>query len=61
MTSPALEFDLRSSIRNIPDYPKLGVWPDAYYITFNLFNSTGFAGGMARNSRWTRYSPSGRP
>jgi hypothetical protein len=29
-----------------PDYPKLSVWPDAYYITFNLFGSTGFAGGM---------------
>jgi hypothetical protein len=29
-----------------PDYPKLSVWPDAYYITFNLFNSSGFAGGM---------------
>ena len=25
MTSPALEFDLRSSIRNIPDYPKPGI------------------------------------
>jgi len=24
------------------DYPKLGVWPDAYYATYNLFaNSTG--------------------
>ena len=22
-----------------PDYPKLGVWPDAYYITFNMFTS----------------------
>jgi hypothetical protein len=22
-----------------PDYPKLGVWPDAYYITFNIFNN----------------------
>jgi hypothetical protein len=21
-----------------PDYPKLGVWPDAYYATFDLFN-----------------------
>jgi hypothetical protein len=20
-----------------PDYPKLGVWPDAYYVTYNLF------------------------
>ncbi len=28
-----------------PDYPKLGVWPDAYYITFNIFNNaTTFAG-----------------
>jgi hypothetical protein len=22
---------------DVPDYPKLGVWPDAYYMTFNLF------------------------
>jgi hypothetical protein len=28
-----------------PDYPKLGVWPDAYYISFNLFNGNFFAGG----------------
>jgi streptogramin lyase len=21
-----------------PDYPKMGVWPDAYYASFNLFN-----------------------
>ncbi len=27
----------------IPDYPKLGVWPDAYYATFNDFTS-GFNG-----------------
>ena len=28
-----------------PDYPKLGVWPDAYYISFNIFNNgTTFAG-----------------
>jgi hypothetical protein len=25
---------------NFPDYPKLGVWPDAYYITYNLFTNT---------------------
>lgn len=25
------------------DYPKMGVWPDAYYVTFNMFNGvTGF-------------------
>ncbi|HEX9576300.1 MAG TPA: hypothetical protein VF993_01005, partial [Myxococcales bacterium] len=22
---------------DFPDYPKLGVWPDAYYTTFNIF------------------------
>ncbi len=22
---------------NFPDYPKLGVWPDAYYMSFNMF------------------------
>ncbi len=29
------------------DYPKMGVWPDAYYTTFNLFNAAGtaFLGG----------------
>ena len=28
-----------------PDYPKVGVWPDAYYISFNIFNNgTTFAG-----------------
>ena len=27
------------------DYPKMGVWPDAYYTTFNLFlNATSFSG-----------------
>src|SRR6267378_742288 len=25
------------------DYPKLGVWPDAYYASYNLFNNTGTA------------------
>jgi hypothetical protein len=26
---------------NFPDYPKMGVWSDGYYETFNLFNSAG--------------------
>src|SRR5439155_18726409 len=26
-----------------PDYPKVSVWPDAYYVTYNMFNSTGTA------------------
>jgi hypothetical protein len=25
---------------NFPDYPKLSVWPDAYYVTFNMFSAT---------------------
>src|ERR1043166_3017766 len=25
--------------RNFNDYPKLGVWPDAYYITYNMFRN----------------------
>lgn len=29
-----------------PDYPKMGVWSDAYYASFNLFNS-GFVGAEA--------------
>jgi hypothetical protein len=28
---------------NFPDYPKMSVWPDAYYETFNLFNPAGTA------------------
>src|SRR5207302_3920813 len=29
-----------------PDYPKMGVWPDAYYVAFNMFSNGGstFAG-----------------
>ncbi len=26
---------------NFPDYPKLSVWPDGYYITYNQFNAAG--------------------
>lgn len=25
------------------DYPKVGVWPDAYYISYNMFNAAGTA------------------
>jgi hypothetical protein len=31
------------SFADFPDYPKMGVWPDAYYFTFNNFNLTGTA------------------
>jgi hypothetical protein len=34
------------SYADFPDYPKFGVWPDAYYVTFNLFRGgTTFSGG----------------
>lgn len=26
---------------DFPDYPKVSVWPDAYYITYNMFSSSG--------------------
>ena len=29
---------------DFPDYPKLGVWPDGYYLTVNRFNAAGTAG-----------------
>jgi hypothetical protein len=29
---------------NFPDYPKLGVWPDAYYLSFNRFHGNTFLG-----------------
>ena len=36
------------SYTDFPDYPKLTVWPDAYYITFNMFrNGRTFTGGRA--------------
>src|SRR5450432_66888 len=28
---------------NFLDYPKIGVWPDAYYMSANIFNSSGTA------------------
>ena len=32
---------------NFPDYPKLGVWPDGYYSSFNMFSGNSFAGARA--------------
>ncbi len=33
----------RFSFTDFPDYPKMSVWPDAYYFTFNNFNAAGTA------------------
>jgi hypothetical protein len=38
------EFDFGA---NFPDYPKYGIWPDAYYNTINVFGRHGFAGAEA--------------
>ncbi len=35
------------SMPNFPDYPKLGVWPDGYYISFNMFSGNTFVGARA--------------
>ncbi len=33
---------------NLPDYPKWGIWPDAYYLSANLFaNGSSFQGAAA--------------
>src|SRR3954469_9461598 len=32
---------------NFPDYPKFGIWPDAYYNTINVFPGNSFAGAQA--------------
>jgi hypothetical protein len=29
---------------NFPDYPKLGIWPDAYYMSADLYTGQGFGG-----------------
>ncbi len=29
------------TLPNFNDYPKMGVWPDAYYFSFNMFNAAG--------------------
>ncbi|MFN8489908.1 MAG: hypothetical protein U0350_20145 [Caldilineaceae bacterium] len=34
-------FRYYATYANFNDYPKLGVWPDGYYITYNMFNPSG--------------------
>jgi hypothetical protein len=31
-------------VPNFPDYPKLGIWPDAYYVSMDLYTGQGFGG-----------------
>ena len=34
---------VRSTKTDFPDYPKIGVWPNVYSITFDMFNAAGTA------------------
>jgi hypothetical protein len=35
------------SMPSFPDYPKLGIWSDAYYMSFNMFGRRSFLGANA--------------
>ena len=39
-----------------PDYPKAGVWPDGYYVTFNTFGSSGNSYTGAKTCVYDRVS-----
>jgi hypothetical protein len=47
-TGPYYRYAFSYGSTQFNDYPKLGVWPDGYYITYNIFNNgTTFAGSKA--------------
>ena len=46
-TGAYYRYALQWTSNTLPDYPKLGVWPDAYYMSFNMFASIFFLGGEA--------------
>ncbi len=46
-TPPARGIAMRFEYSDFDDYPKMGVWPDAYYETFNMFDGNDFVGSDA--------------
>lgn len=38
----------------IPDYPKIGMWPDGYYVTWNMFPGAGASFTGAEACAWNR-------
>ncbi|HMA33729.1 MAG TPA: hypothetical protein VKY74_04545, partial [Chloroflexia bacterium] len=46
-TGSYYRYDFLISQTLFDDYPKLGVWPDAYYASFNMFNGNPFVGPWA--------------
>jgi uncharacterized membrane protein len=42
------QFNVPNNSSNFPDYPKLSVWPDGYYLSYNSFtNGNSWAGSQA--------------
>ncbi|HUZ47753.1 MAG TPA: hypothetical protein VMW54_14040 [Terriglobia bacterium] len=42
------QFNVPNNSSNLPDYPKLSVWPDGYYLSYNSFtNGNSWAGPQA--------------
>jgi hypothetical protein len=46
-TGPYFRYDFIISNTQLNDYPKFGVWPDAYYMTANQFSGSSFVGPAA--------------
>ncbi len=44
-TGPYFRFAYSFGNTDFPDYPKLGVWPDGYYLSFNIFRNGFFFSG----------------
>jgi hypothetical protein len=42
-TGSYARYEFKFGSQGFNDYPKFGVWPDAYYGSYNLFNNTGVA------------------
>ena len=40
-------YDYAFALANLPDYPKFGIWPDAYYMSANTFIDGRFTGAIA--------------
>ncbi len=61
-TGPYYVYAFQSATTGFDDYPKYGVWPDAYYMTANRFNAPGFAGANIayERDRMLRGDPSAR-
>lgn len=44
-TGSYARYSFKSST-NLPDYPKMSVWPDAYYVTYNMFSGNTLLGAQ---------------